>query len=39
MADLNAIDESFGSVRRIDVLTRGRGDRESHLERVWRTPA
>lgn len=39
MADLRAIDESFGSVQRIDVPDRGRGDREAHLERVWRTPA
>lgn len=35
--DLAAIDESFGTLRDLDVADRGPGDREHHLGRAWRT--
>jgi hypothetical protein len=35
-SDLQAIDDSFGALRDIDVPVRGRGSREDHLARVWR---
>lgn len=35
-SDLTAIDRSFGALRDIDVPERRPGDREQHLDRVWR---
>ncbi len=35
-SDLQAIDDSFGALRDIDVPMRGQGGREDHLARVWR---
>lgn len=38
-SDLKAIEESFGALRDVESPTRGQGDREAHLERLWhRTP-
>ena len=35
-SDLQAIDDSFGALRDIDVPVRGQGEREDHLARIWR---
>jgi hypothetical protein len=34
--DLAAIDESFGVLGEVAVPSRGTGDREEHLARMWR---
>jgi Ribbon-helix-helix protein, copG family len=36
VSDLQAIDDSFGALRDIDVPVRGQGAREEHLARIWR---
>jgi Ribbon-helix-helix protein, copG family len=35
-SDLHAIEDSFGSLRDIDVPVRDQGGREEHLARIWR---
>lgn len=35
-ADLAAIEDSFGTVRDLEYASRGTGDREEHLARIWR---
>lgn len=35
-SDLAAIDDSFGALRDADVPDRGPGEREAHIERMWR---
>ncbi|KAA1250636.1 CopG family transcriptional regulator [Mycobacterium simiae] len=35
-SDLKAIDDSFGTLRGLDVAGRFPGDREEHLARMWR---
>lgn len=35
-ADLAAIEDSFGTVRDLDSTSRGAGEREEHLARIWR---
>ncbi len=36
-SDLTAIEDSFGTLRDLDVPVRRPGDREEHLARVWRS--
>lgn len=35
-SDLKAIDDSFGALRDADFPDRGTGEREKHLDRMWR---
>lgn len=35
-SDLKAIDDSFGVLRDVESPDRGPGDREGHLDRMWR---
>jgi hypothetical protein len=35
-ADLQAIDDSFGAARELDLPVRGPGGREEHLAQAWR---
>lgn len=37
--DLDAIDSAFGVLTDAENPGRGPGDRERHLDRVWRSPA
>jgi metal-responsive CopG/Arc/MetJ family transcriptional regulator len=34
-SDLQAIEDSFGALRDVEVSVRGQGDREVHLARIW----
>ncbi len=36
-SDLKAIDDSFGTLRDLDLPRRCPGDREEHLARMWRS--
>lgn len=36
-ADLEAIDDSFGALRDLDMPVRHPGSREAHLGRIWRS--
>ncbi|MFN8032901.1 MAG: CopG family transcriptional regulator [Mycobacterium sp.] len=36
VSDLKAIDDSFGALRDVESPGRGPGDREGHLDRMWR---
>jgi Arc/MetJ-type ribon-helix-helix transcriptional regulator len=38
-SDLKAIEDSFGTLRDLDVPGRFPGDREEHLSRMWRSRA
>jgi metal-responsive CopG/Arc/MetJ family transcriptional regulator len=38
-SDLAAIEESFGALEDVEIPTRGGGDREEHLARMWRIAA
>jgi len=35
-ADIAAIEHSFGTFRDLEYASRGPGDREEHLDRIWR---
>jgi metal-responsive CopG/Arc/MetJ family transcriptional regulator len=35
-ADIAAIEDSFGTARDLEYASRGAGDREQHLARIWR---
>jgi metal-responsive CopG/Arc/MetJ family transcriptional regulator len=35
-ADIAAIEDSFGTVRDLEFASRGIGNREEHLARIWR---
>lgn len=38
-SDLQAIEDSFGTLRDLDVSGRSPGDREEHLSQMWRSGA